>query len=320
MDLLRGVAVILVVFNHAVKFTADSFAESPHAAVISNEIFAPARMPLMVFLSGLLLQRSLAKGASRHIRGKVKAVLYPLGVWTLLIVGYDFASDVARGRLPVLMSPVDLVLAPPGHVWFLLYLFLFYLAALLLYRVPSWLFVTASLAACAIAPLDWNRFLLLFAFFFLGHVFATRARVLDRLISDWRIVGSAGLVALALPLLAVCGVDLRYDVASAPFVMAAIVLAIRFGRAVAGRALAAPFEYAGKLSLVFYLAHWFPTLAAVLASRALLPTQPYIAVFAGLVAGLGVSLLVGAAYERTRLVRAFFIWEQRSRPAPARVP
>ena len=65
MDLLRGIAVVLVVFLHASPLEAGGSGGGGGWDV--NLLFRPFRMPMLLVLSGLLLQHSLSKGA-RHYR------------------------------------------------------------------------------------------------------------------------------------------------------------------------------------------------------------------------------------------------------------
>ena len=61
MDSLRGLSVSLVVMFHASgQFAGDGSVSD--VLTIANDLFAPLRMPTMVFLSGLLVPRSLTKG------------------------------------------------------------------------------------------------------------------------------------------------------------------------------------------------------------------------------------------------------------------
>ena len=78
-----GTSIVLVVFNHAILF-ANSSTGSPPLAWALNEVFAPIRMPLMVFLSGLLVAPSLARGrAALHAR-KAAARAVPVLVWSAI--------------------------------------------------------------------------------------------------------------------------------------------------------------------------------------------------------------------------------------------
>jgi uncharacterized membrane protein YcfT len=311
MDSLRGIAVILVIFNHAVIFSTDLFDPPPTIANIVNLVFAPARMPLMVFLSGLLLQRSLDKGAGKHMIGKVRAVLYPLMVWTVLILGYELVSDAARGRPLAIPNIVDLAFDAPGHVWFLEYLFIYYVVAIALLVIPSWSMVAVGLVATLAAPESWDRFFLLMAFFFAGHMVASNPRMLAAASRSRRVMVAAALLAAAIPVFAVMQIDLRYESLAIPFVAALLVLAIRFGTYFTRTRIAAPFEFAGRLSLVFYLGHWFPTLFGALAAHRFFPGNAYLGVLGAFALGLTASWILAIGYQRFALVRAFFVWPSR---------
>ena len=80
MDLLRGVAVLLVVVLHG--------SDIPRANGLGverwtelNLYLEPFRMPLLMFLSGTLLPRSLTKSAGAYLWGKFASIVWPLMIW-----------------------------------------------------------------------------------------------------------------------------------------------------------------------------------------------------------------------------------------------
>ncbi len=60
MDQVRGLATVLVVAYHAKTVLGRFVPDVPDALGVALELFEPFRMPLLVFLSGTLLSRSLA--------------------------------------------------------------------------------------------------------------------------------------------------------------------------------------------------------------------------------------------------------------------
>ena len=97
MDVLRGTSILLVVFNHAILFASALPTGSPEVAWALNQVFAPIRMPLMVFLSGLLVAPSLARGWRQYLRGKARRVLYPYLVWSAIALVLLYLWDIRDG-------------------------------------------------------------------------------------------------------------------------------------------------------------------------------------------------------------------------------
>ena len=242
MDFLRGAAVVMVVLLHA------SLAADGQSGWVINTLLRPFRMPTLMVLSGLLLQRSLAKGVGRYVLGKIRGVVWPWLLWTgvmALLLTESFRAD-----------PVEF-LAVGTPLWFLGALGCSYAIALLVRRVPPWatafvLFLLADVLQARAGAL--TTYLWYIAFFFVG---ATLRPWMDRWLSArpiWPLLLAA--VAVAGAFLQVprgLHVPFRPDQAllSVAGILAATWLASRLPRVAPVRAV----EWIGRNSIVTYLAH-----------------------------------------------------------------
>ena len=301
MDVLRGTSIVLVVFNHAILF-ANSSTGSPPLAWALNELFAPIRMPLMVLLSGLLVAPSLARGARRYMVGKMRRVLYPYVVWSaialLLLAVWGLRDGLVGGADPlgdpviwVWWTPLQLLLSPVEHLWFLYDLFLFYVIALAVRWIsPLWIVAGALVTAALIPDFEVRRFFFLLVFFMLGVWFSHRPGLLDRLLAKPWVVWLSAVVALGVVAAVALGGGIRYMAVSAPFVAAGIVLAIVLAKKVGAARWLRPLRFVGRDSLVFYLVHWWPTSAGV--ALGAVTGNGWVAIVVGFLAGLGVSAAI----------------------------
>jgi uncharacterized membrane protein YcfT len=295
MDVLRGTSIVLVVFNHAILFASALPTGSPEIAWALNQLFAPIRMPLMVFLSGLLVAPSLARGWRPYLAGKVRRVLWPYLVWSavalLLLYLWDIRDGLVGGVTPAAVTPGDLLRPlydPLEHLWFLYDLFLFYVIALAVRRIsPLWIGAGALVAAFFASDFSVMRFLFLLVFFMLGVWMSQHPGTLNRVLAPRWVVWACAAVSLGLVAAVVLGHGLRYEAISAPFAAAGIGLAIitarRFGSARALR----PLRFVGRDSLVYYIVHWWPTSLGVAIGAA--TGLGWVALVTGMVLGLLVS-------------------------------
>jgi fucose 4-O-acetylase-like acetyltransferase len=77
IDVLRGLAILLIISLHA-SVIIELFGRKAWApAVKFNDLFAPYRMPLLMLLSGLLVEDSLRKGPLLYFEGKFRNIAYP---------------------------------------------------------------------------------------------------------------------------------------------------------------------------------------------------------------------------------------------------
>lgn len=121
MDFLRGLSVLLVVVLHANTHNIAGASVEWWSEV--NRHLTPFRMPLLMFMSGMLLHRSLAKPLPIYIWGKITAIAWPLVVWMFLYGAF------VRGGLGVPEEIIGYVVTG-DYLWFLMSLLLCYAAAL----------------------------------------------------------------------------------------------------------------------------------------------------------------------------------------------
>lgn len=291
MDFIRGLCILLVVALHATPALQFIVGVEPPSWVYAfNGFFAPFRMTTLMFLSGMLLTRSLDKPAGQYIGGKLNQIYWPFLVWSMVVLA-------AEGRLTleyILKTPIS----APTFLWYLWFICAYYLIALGMKRlgIPALAMAVACLVVSPFLPdfLRMSRFAYLFAFFLLGyHVSA------NRLDQGGRIPPLLGLAGLALALLGAImsanGLKVQYNSVSAwiPLSMIVFILwAAPFYRPVA---LTRPLEWVGRNSIVFYVAH-FPAqcvVATALAGGALAAfTLSYgVLIATGILAGVVVTLL-----------------------------
>lgn len=260
-------SIVLVVLNHAILFESTLPSGSPEVMWAINQVFAPMRMPLMVFLSGLLVAPSLARGTKQYLRGKARRVLWPYLVWSvvalILLYFWDVRDGLVGGVGPYTVTPWDalrVLYDPLEHLWFLYDLFLFYVIALAVRRISPLLIAAIALVGAAVVP-DFSimRFLFLLVFFMLGVWMSQHPGMLTRVLAPRWVVWACAAVSLGLVAAVALGYGLRYEAVSAPFAAAAIVVAIVVARRIGGARLLRPVRFVGRDSLVFYIVHWWPT-------------------------------------------------------------
>jgi surface polysaccharide O-acyltransferase-like enzyme len=305
MDVLRGGAMLLVLALHATLMVEWHQVEPWPALAELNLVFRPYRMPLLMVLSGLMLDRSLRKGWARYYQGKLDRVVYPLLLWA--VITHAIMRHAVMGVDMQLADPRTLF--GPYHLWFILFLALFYGVAPLLERFDTLLVVGASLALSWLLP-DGSKYgerlFCLMAFFFLGHWLAQRPGLLARLTS-----GRMALLALpvALALSTYATIAEHHVVYGDPVlfvpVMGGILVLIAAARALPLRGPARPLAFLGRNSLVFYVSHFpltYLVMGATLQDGLGLPLVALVSLAASL--GVGTALVVLS--ERFALARGLF--------------
>lgn len=314
MDLLRGAAILLVLLWHAPAVPALYGFDMPPWLSAANDALLPFRMPALMFLSGLLLPRSLAKPLPTYLWGKARLLVWPYLIWA--------------GLHMALVGPTAPVWHPnawmaTGYLWFLAFVIYYYLVALPLRRVPSWL--VALLMFAASVPVDGlvsERLLYFGGFFFAGAWIARHSTALERVLRQRAALVGAAVVAGAVALVSATS-DVAYDARFALGSFAGILAAISVARRFEGVPWAGWLRGIGRNSLVYYVSH-YPVMLGVVALSRLADVE-----HAGVIAflGLAAAVAVGAALVRLRRARPV-VWlfeapvtpRRPGRPAPGRGP
>lgn len=285
MDTTRGVAVLLVAFGHAVFMTADA----PGPLLWLVEFFRPFRIPTLLLLSGLLVERSLRKPIGAYLEGKWRFIVWPLVFWNL--ISWVLAPD------PLPLTDPQYWLQP-GYLWYLLYLAGYYVIGLLMRSVPPPIIV-GLFAATWLLSLNEpavSEFFRYGIFFFAGHWLS---RATDGQVTPPRhvLLLCAGLAASTFGVLHTMDVvDYRH-----PLGVFAILLGI--GTIVGVCALVdeawqpRSLRWVGRNSLIFYTTH-FPVVVVLVHLQAILwpagGSWHWLVNFAGAIA----SCAVATAFQR----------------------
>lgn len=254
MDVVRGAAILLVVIFHSMTITVRFAPDAPSGLVVVNDFFAPFRMPMLMFLSGMLLSRSLNKPTRTFFAGKIRSIGWPYLLWS--------AACLAVTAQWTIQNLLRIVIVPPTYLWYLWFLLAYYVLAwgLNRIRVPFVYVAAVSLAASAFAPDDHriSRFLFLFTFFALGHWVSTTPSILRWIQNRSLVVG-----AVAISIAAAGGVisalypdGVRYNALHAWTPLAAIALVLSLSSHIRPEGLGRPLAFIGRNSIVYYSTHF----------------------------------------------------------------
>lgn len=281
VDVLRGASVLLVILLHAHEFAFNSYlapGQTIRGSLLTdlvdmiNTSVAPFRMELMFLLSGFFVAHGLSKGHSPYLVGKLRNVLYPFLLWSLVIFAMRQGGSVLAKGEPVEWQRLSRVLSgDTALTWFLYDLFLFYLVTPYLRRFNVLAVVLSALALAFVVPAKLYHHSALFYFyiyFYLGD-YITRTRV--------DLAATPSRPILGLSAAALCAVVLMANLASfpkawpgyLPLVLACLPLIVQLSVWASKGPASAWISYVGRHSIVFYLVHFpiFVGLAFLLRRR-----------------------------------------------------
>lgn len=309
MDLLRGLAVVLVVFDHSADQIRSSIEGSVTAAKVFNDGVSPFRMASLMFLSGLLLPQSLLKARPVYLKGKLSKIAWPYLIWSFIILALLTATSGLTGNTVGIERFLRVFYNPPTYLWYLAYLLAFYAACLFIAPLIRSCLLPVSLVASAVVPVeDLQRMLFLFAFFLLGDL-AARNR------DDWESITcrkwciAAGAMSGAITaVVAASGVSVRYEAVWAFGVLGAIVAVRPALERIAPTRVGGLLAGAGRNSIVFYVSHWSVMLVTFHLLHRGGVKNPWILLAVVLAAGLGSGFVMAWARKRWAVAAWLYQW------------
>lgn len=249
MDILRGAAILAVITFHSVTFIERYDFEATKLWKNLNETLTLFRIPILIFLSGMLLPKSLAKSTSEYFSGKFRGILWPFIIWSTiygLLISVDFSSLYELRHLYIGGS----------HLWFLAFIFVYYLVAKPLGKINPLVVAGGAFTLSLISPEGEKyseRLFFLMALFFLGSAVSHYAvQVGKSLKSPWIWLLTPFVAASAF--LTACN-DLNFG----PYWFGISFIGFVFFSAIAQKLEALPISkpliWIGQRSIIFYVSH-----------------------------------------------------------------
>lgn len=289
MDLLRGFSVIFIVMYHAAAIPSlHANIEAPHIIDMLNNALSPFRIPALLIISGLLLDRSRSKGAVRYIKGKFRNIAWPYAIWFISIILVFYENSNLRN----IGSWMD------GKIlWYLPTIGFCYLVGLI--RIPKLPWWTISLVFLGVYFLGdisgsvYRRWLWFGAYFFIG---ASLAKYLDFILHRmprW-VTGVLLLITLGTSAHSLVTGYAEKNLLNFTASVAGVVLLIKIAYYLQN--ISTKFfrflKFAGKNSIIFYVAHPIAMYLSLLAFEAAGVSHWMIVDLTCLIAALSLCMLL----------------------------
>ncbi len=207
-------------------------------------------MPTLMFLSGMLLNKSLSKPAPTYFEGKGRKLLWPYLVWTAIaLTAQGDISAYTLGR--AVYNPVE------THLWYLWFLLIFYTIAFVIKPIPFWIPGLIALAASQFLTEDFRleKMAFLFAFFMFGKVYSEHADKLSRFNRPLILVAVFAVGAIASGFNIAHWKVLYEPAYVVPPVVCGLFLAICLVPRIPASKARSALQYLGRNSLILYVVH-----------------------------------------------------------------
>ena len=137
LDNAKGIAIFLVVLGHVLRGLPAGSGKGDGWVVFLDAWIYTFHMPVFFVLSGLFIEASAAKPLGTFLDGKLRSIMYPYFVWSILQEIVRAATGAAS-----LAGIWRIVYQPVMQYWFLYVLFLLGViyAVIRHARMPAWAF------------------------------------------------------------------------------------------------------------------------------------------------------------------------------------
>lgn len=150
LDVLRGTAIIFVVYLHVYFSAWDGVPGREVLALHAIHLFAHGAVPVFLFVSGLLLAKSRPTGTIDFATRKLRRIYIPLIFWMFVALAYRMATE---GGLSMTLVRSMLAFGISGQYYYLVVLLVLMVTFFWIARMPwagsAWILVAAFLVNLA---------------------------------------------------------------------------------------------------------------------------------------------------------------------------
>jgi len=321
VDMAKGFCIVFVVMMHStlgVEEAADQTGFMHPLVAFAR----PFRMPDFFMISGLFLARVIARDWRTYLDRKVVHFAYFYGIWFTIQFFFKAPQMAAAHEGWSALPQLYLLgfIEPFGTLWFIYLLPIFFVVAKLTRHVSP-LIILPIAAALEIAPIDtgWtviDEFAARFVYFYIGYCFAPQIFALAARAQAAPLASLAALIGWGLlnGFLVFAGYAERPGIALLLGLMGAGAVCVFCALLVRSR-LFGWLEYAGRNSIVVYLAFFFPMAATrlVLLKTGVIEDVGVMSLIVTLVAIVTPLLFHALVKNEERVLRFLFVRPERFR-------
>lgn len=248
MDAMRGLAIVLVILRHGSTTLIEFEIFPPIWFQMIQDFLVPFRMPALMLLSGLLVDRAMKKNWREYTVGKLQNLLWPYLIWAAIFLGINDGGERY-------LEPMAWVAT--SYLWFIFFLMIYFAVAPFLRFLPAWVPVLAAWAGAYFWPSSESlqgEILYFAGWFFLGQWASRHWDVVDRLLHPVA-AAVAGLAAVVFAYFSLTHPDpIEYRVEIVPFAVAGIVAVTSLVRTIPDTRTEW-LRFVGRTSLIWYVGH-----------------------------------------------------------------
>ena len=308
MDSLRGAAIILVIHYHVTE-NISKYPDTPQILIDLTNLIAPLRMPILIFLSGLLVSKSILKGKKEYFSGKMKNILYPFLIWTVIMYALSYAKEIYLGDPMETTFLQALTVMPLYHLWFLEFLLIYYIVIYYMKNIQPLIILSSVIFVYFIFyGYGDDRVLSLFCFFTLGYYFGRNLNEISTKIKEisYILIFISTAVAVVFSIFNIKNDLINSNVYYLLSAIFFIPILIKLFMLIENTKLSRFLEFFGVGSLVLYLVH-LPVITVVFnILKIAYPGSTLSAYFILMFATVGISVAILYLSRRFKIVSLFF--------------
>lgn len=291
VDYAKGITIIMVVLHHSIF-------PGLYSDVIGyvDSLLVSMRMPFFFFIAGLFIHKALFSDLKVFLKSKVAHFLYLFILWSIIryltdtIPRYYLLNDSEAN----LSSILNIFVEPPGGLWFIYALLIFFIIARSVRSFPI-LALSISLLVFALSSQSGqyefiNQVARFFPLFFLGYLISGKVLALAEKIKLYHLI----IPVLFLLFVSKIKDTTWADIALNSFLLSlfGIISGIVLAKIATKFSLFSFLNYIGQKTLVIYVMHGIPINALKFVLPKIMPNLPELGILIMVLSGIIIPLLI----------------------------
>lgn len=291
VDYAKGITIIMVVIHHSMF---SGLYSEPIAYI--DSLLVSFRMPFFFFIAGLFIHKALFSDLNVFLKSKVAQFFYLFVLWSVVRYLTDTVPRhfILNDPEADLSSVLNIFVDPPGGLWFIYALLIFFIIARITRSFPI-IALSISLLLFALSSQSGqyefiNQLARFFPLFLLGYLISGKVLAIAEKVKLYHLIIPAAFLLFAAQIKDTTWADPAIN--SFLLSLFGIASGIVIAKIITRFSVFSFVNYIGQKTLVIYVMHGIPINALKLVLPKIIPNLPELGILIMVFSGILIPLLI----------------------------